>query len=265
MWENVNQGVSLHQTNIYEKLRVLPQTIEDLLGNRAANHSVPEEPGRDAPVVTPAQQPGKKGLSFAEGQAHLLHNLASIELQAMELGLRTLTEFPEAHADFREQLAAITIEEGKHLKLCLDGIEKLGFKWGDWPVHIQLWQATSREDSLIDRVLIVHRYLEGSGLDAGETLLRRLGGIAEGNLHKVAKVIFEDEISHVDFGTRWYKEFCRLEGIDPADHFGKRLEELRWRIPRRIEKIGRESRMKAGFTESELTYLESLRNEITKF
>ncbi len=257
--------MSLHQTNIWEKLEVLPRTIDDLLGNRAALYTVPDEPGRDASVVTPSKQPDKKGLSFKEGQAHMLHNLASIELQAMELGLRTLIEFPEVHPNFREQLAAITLEEGKHLKLCLEGLEKLGFKWGDWPVHIQLWQSTSREDSIIDRVLIVHRYLEGSGLDAGETLLKRLHGIIEADLHKITKVIFEDEIGHVDFGTRWYKEFCAQEKIDPADHFGKRLEEFRWRLPRRIEKLGRESRIKAGFSESELEYLESLRKNISKY
>ena len=124
------------------------------------------------------QLPAKKGLSFKEGQARLLHDLASIELQAMELCLRSLYEYPDAPVAFREQLATIALGEGNHLQLCLNGIETLGFAWGDWPVHVALWHSTANSDSLLDRILIVHRYLEGSGLDAGDTLLRRLSGVA---------------------------------------------------------------------------------------
>ena len=95
----------------------------------------------------------------------------------MELGLRTLNELPSAPADFLKELTEVTRSEGRHLKMCLQGLEDLGFSWGAWPVHCSLWAATSVEDSFLDHILIVNRYLEGSGLDAGEQILKRLQAV----------------------------------------------------------------------------------------
>ena len=166
---------SLSEPIVYNKLKLLPGSIDLAFKGLSV---VPRAPGRDIQVVMADELPAKKGLSFKEGQARLLHDLASIELQAMELCLRSLSEFPEAEDAFRQELATIALSEGSHLQLCLDGIERLGYKWGDWPVHLALWHSTAPSDSLLDRILIVHRYLEGSGLDAGDTLLRRLSGVA---------------------------------------------------------------------------------------
>ncbi len=229
------------------------------------NLPIPEMPARDLAVFIPGALPGKKGISFAEGQARLLHDLANIELQAMELGLRTLREFPWAPFGFREELVAVTISESQHLRLCLQGIEKLGYRWGHWPVHLALWKAVDSSDSLLDRILIVHRYLEGSGLDAGDTFLRRLDGLADNPIQKIVKTIVEDEIGHVEFGSRWYRQICKMEKIDASEDFPKRLEKFRYRIPKRIEKISRKYRQMAGFSESEIQYLENLRNSIVKF
>lgn len=230
---------------------------------------VPETPARDVVIVGPAGLPDKKGFSTKEGQARMLHDLASIELQALELGLRTLTEFqglestPQA---FLDDLAAVTASEGEHLQICLDAMEELGFPWGTWPVHVALWQAVSSEDSLLDRLLIVHRHLEGAGLDAGESLLRRLNGLDHRTAaHPVVERIVREEVGHVDFGSRWYREVCRLERLDPATDFPKRFVDLGARIPKRIEKISHDLRKKAGFTDDELAFLEAYRSSIQRF
>lgn len=221
---------------------------------------VPEGPARDLRIVLPEDMPlKKKGLSFKEGQARLLHDLANIELQAMELCLRTYFEFPEAPSEFREQLREIAFGEAKHLGLALDALESLGFHWGDWPATLSLWNAVSKEDSLLDRILIVHRYLEGSGLDAGDTLLKKLAGVLEGPAHKVIRIIVEEELGHVQFGSRWYSEICKNEKIDPQEDFSRRLTRLKYKIPKRIENVNRELRKKAGFTDSEIDFLEFYR------
>lgn len=248
--------------NIHDKLASVEQCIEQ--GFKSPCLEFPQFPARDVQNVMPIFHPPKKGLSFKEGQARLLHDLASIELQALELGLRSLHEFPEAPVGFREQLVDVIRGEAKHLQLCIQGLEKLGFRWGQWPVHTLLWQSVDKADSLIDRILIVHRYLEGSGLDAGDTLLRRLDSVLESDLHKIIPIIVNEEIEHVEFGSRWYVEICRMEKIDPQNDFSERFEKFRYRVPRRIEKISHSLRKKAGFTDSELDYLEELRNSIIK-
>jgi uncharacterized ferritin-like protein (DUF455 family) len=222
---------------------------------------VPEIPARDVLVLSADKHPDKKGLSYKEGQARLLHDLASIELQAMELAYRTLVEYPEAPSGFREELAAVTLSEAKHFELCLNGIEKLGHQWGEWPVHTALWEAVASSDTLLDRILIVHRYLEGSGLDAGETLLRRLDHILESDVHPVVRTIFHDEVGHVEFGSRWYRELCMMEDRDPQEDFPERMNFLKDRLPKRMEKISRGLRKQAGFTDFEIQILEERRQQ----
>ncbi|MGZ3691066.1 MAG: DUF455 family protein, partial [Pseudobdellovibrio sp.] len=108
--------------NVFDKIKVLRQNA-DLVLNQQEKLIVPEVPGRDAQVLEFKAHPPKKGFSTKEGQARMLHDLASIELQAMELGLRTLAEFPEAPQEFKEKLWGITLSESEHLEMCLTEIQ----------------------------------------------------------------------------------------------------------------------------------------------
>jgi uncharacterized ferritin-like protein (DUF455 family) len=246
--------------NVREKLARLDDAIETGLGTASCAKSQFDRLGRDVKVVQPKDLPDKLGLSKPEGQARLLHDLASIELQAMELAVRTLYEFPEAPADFRAQLSEIAHGEGRHFKLCLDAIEHTGFMWGHWAVHNSLWNAVGPEDSFLDRIVIVHRYLEGSGLDAGELILRRLGGVTDLGARSVMKTIATEEVDHVLFGSYWFHEICRKERLDSEFEFKSRLARVFELIPRR-EKIQREIRLKAGFTAGEIEALIELQAE----
>lgn len=247
-----------NRPDVWEKIKFIKTDCDYLLNNQAY-FAAPLVPARDIVLLEAKMHPPKKGLASAEGQARLLHDLASIELQAMELGVRTLAEFPEAPVAFREQLAAITVNESEHLQMCLENIDALGFKWGDFPVHTHLWNATSVEDPLLDRILIVHRYLEGSGLDAGDTFLRRLESVSAPYLRSAVETINRDEVGHVEFGSRWFFEVCKTEKKDAGVEFYSRMQALLERIPKRVENVHRELRAKAGFTEAEILALEELR------
>lgn len=214
---------------------------------------------RDINVCTPQELPVKKGLSFIEGQARLMHDLASIELQACEVMLRTLVEFPSAPIEFREPLGQMIIEEASHLKICLDCLTELNYQWGHWPAHLALWEALKENDSLLDRMVITHRYLEGSGLDAGDQILKRLSGAHASKIYKGVNTIFKEEIKHVSFGSHWYRVLCKKEGIDPNSDFPLRMEKLSQQLPKRLEKINRQLRTEAGFSNEEITYLENRR------
>ena len=143
--------------------------------------------------------------------------------------------------------------------MCLNEIQAMGFKWGDWPVNCGLWTAVSDHDSLIDRVIIVHRYLEGSGLDAGDTLLRRLAGVDAKGVQKALKIINDEEVGHVMFGSNWYRKFCFEENLNPETDFISRMDKLRGVLPKRIGQVNHELRRRSGFTEKEIFYLERLR------
>jgi len=244
--------------NVEDKIKMVRQGTQQIFEQKT-RVAVPFLPARDIEVLDFKSHPIKKGFSTKEGQARMLHDLASIELQAMELGLRTLLEFPESDQDFKEELLALTLSEADHLELCLTEMQALGYSWGAWPINCGLWTAVHESDTMLDRLLIVHRYLEGSGLDAGDTLLKRLAGVDARSVQKAVQVINTEEIGHVQFGSRWYREFCRQDGIDPEQDFSARMDRLRAVLPKRINPIQPDLRRRAGFSENEIVYLEQLR------
>ncbi len=252
----MNGNVFLTST-IDDKLKSLDDHVHRaLIGDEFA---IPKLPTRDIPIWERNRHPAKKGLSYAEGQARLLHDMANIELQAMELALRTLCEYPKADPIFREQLAALTLSEGSHLKMCIEGLRNLGYTWGHWPIHMALWNAVDNSDSLIDRLFIVHRYLEGSGLDSGNSLLERLKGVAPTQTSEILNIISREELDHVQFGSRWYRHFCAQQKLDADHKFKDLLHNLLPRLPRRMEPINVNLRSRALFSDEEIKELVLLR------
>lgn len=245
------------EKNIFNKIEMVRKmtNLENIVGLSTENLAL----ARDIEVLPLRLHPDKKGFSTIEGQARMLHDLANIELQAMELGLRSLCDFSDAPQAFKEELFTVVKSEADHLEMCLIEIEKLGFKWGDWPAHTALWDCTSKKDTLLDRILIVHRYLEGSGLDAGDTLIRRLKGVGSNTVLKAVERINREEVGHVLFGSEWYVKICQKENLDPETDYPKRMRDLRWSLPKRMEPLNLEQRKKAGFTDLELKYLQELR------
>lgn len=242
-----------------QKVATLPSVVESLLRYGATSQELPKEaatiplrPGRDARVLEIKEHPPKVGLQKREGQIRLLHDLGNIEMQAMELAVRTLIEFPEVPKVFREELAEIALDEARHFALCLDGLEELGSQWGALPVHCSLWDAVADEPEVsrgdfLGRIMLVHRYMEATGLDAGEKILMRLDSVVGVKLARsIVDTIVQEEIGHVSFGSRWYRTVCAQNGIDPHEHFAKAYPEILRRVPR-TEKPALRLRELAGF------------------
>lgn len=225
-----------------------------------SSFEIPPQPARDLVVVHPKFHPPKLGFSSVEGRARIIHDLANIELQAMELAFRSLVEYPEALHEFREQMCDLARSEARHFHLCLETLEQLGFSWGHWPGHLCLWEAVSREDTLLERIVLVHRFLEGSGLDAGATLLRRLEGGHDRLVLETVQTITAEELDHVQFGSRWFHDLCKAERLDSNHEFRRCVRKLIHQLPKRIEPVNVELRRKALFSESEVSTCQKLRN-----
>lgn len=247
-----------NEPDVYKKLENIATSVDHALEGHG--EAVPMDPARTISIIPIGQFPPRPGLQSPQGQIRLLHDLANIELQAMELGLRTLIEFPNSPIAFREQLGKIVLEEASHLKLCLNLIEELGGRWGDWPIHLGLWSAVATSDTLLERVFIVHRYLESSGLDAGERLMERLSGVRDKRMDRVVRKIVDDEIAHVAFGSQWYFEFCRLHNVDAFSFYQEATRVLVGQHPRK-EYISEILRQKAGYSRREIEELLRVRSE----
>lgn len=230
---------------------------------RALTHpesfQVPLTPGRDIQILNPMYHPPKIGFSHLEGRARAVHDLAGIELQAMELAFRSLVEYPDAPKEFRVQLYELALGEGRHFEMCLDALDELQKPWGTWPGHLCLWEAVLPADSLVERIVLVHRFLEGSGLDAGATLLKRLDGVVDPLVKQVVRTISTEELDHVQFGSRWFHKICEERRLNQTDEFKRCIRAFLPRIPKRIEPINLELRKKALFTDAEIDVAQKLR------
>lgn len=107
------------------------------------------------------------------------------------------------------------------------------------------------DGDLLERVLIVHRYMEGSGLDAGSRLMERLSGVVAPLAREVVGTIVREEVGHVSFGSKWYRIICRQRRIDPDLHFRSSYREILRAIPRN-EKPDFDVRRQAGFNDHEV-------------
>ncbi len=242
-----------YETNIYKKLSGIDAAISQALTLRE-NIVIDQKLGRDVQVLKLCDLPTKPKLSTVEGQARLVHDLANIELQAMELALRSLYEFTDAPFSFRQELAVLAQAESEHLKLCLQTLRLLGYEWGHWPVHVALWQSVSEKDTLLERVFIVHRYLEASGLDAGESILIRLSGVPDKRIQKIVEHIIREEVGHVEFGSRWFRLICEQQALNADEEFERQFYQMAARNPRR-ERLSENLRRQAGFNDTELRIL----------
>jgi uncharacterized ferritin-like protein (DUF455 family) len=215
---------------------------------------VPGQP--DQPRLVPPQDVGRRSIHTRAGHAALIHALAHIEFNAINLALDAVYRFrglPRAYYGDWLQVAA---EEACHFSLLRDHLLALGHNYGSFPAHDGLWQMCCKttHDPLV-RMALVPRLLEARGLDANPAIAKKLGNIGDARGVEILEIILRDEIGHVRIGNRWYEHLCAQRGVEPVSMFQTLLRE--YDAPRPKPPLHTAARIKAGFGEAELKYLET--------
>ncbi|OIQ67349.1 hypothetical protein GALL_510730 [mine drainage metagenome] len=213
-------------------------------------------PGRPArPEMVSALQVGKRQPSTPEGRAALLHSLAHIEFNAINLALDAVYRFRGLPRDFYTDWLQVAAEEARHFTLLRDHLHTLGFSYGDFTAHNGLWDmaVTTAHDPMV-RMALVPRVLEARGLDALPAIMHRLASCGAQAAVDILGVILHDEIGHVAIGNRWYAYFCESRGLEPIATFRSLMRE--YKAPRLRGPLHIEARLAAGFTAAEMQMLE---------
>ena len=135
--------------------------------------SVPKRPQN--PELVPAKEIPPIKRSPLPANVYVLHNLAHVELNAIDLAWDTVVRFSDMclptrfYADF----AKVADDESRHLGWCLQRLDELGHSYGDMPAHNLLWEgciASSKD--VRERLAVVPMSQEARGLDAGEGWLK---------------------------------------------------------------------------------------------
>lgn len=220
----------------------------------------PGIPGRPArPELFAKLQYKKKPLTTVEGRAVLIHTLAHIELNAIDLALDVVWRFSGMPDDFYRQWLQIAKEEAYHFELLRDHLRTLGYDYGDFPAHNGLWEmAEKTKHDLLARLALVPRTLEARGLDASPPVKAKLVGAGDHRAGAILDIILRDEIGHVAVGNHWYHTLCAERHLDPVTTDAALA--VRYGAPRPKGPFNWEARRAAGFAEDELAALSAFRD-----
>ncbi len=214
--------------------------------------SLPGRPLR--PELVPPKLVPKRRMDTLEGRAGLLHALAHIEFNAMNLALDAIWRFPEMPQEYYEDWLKVAKEEAYHFSLINEHLQSLGFTYGDFTAHNSLWEMVERTtDSVMARMALVPRTMEARGLDAVPMIRDRFIQIKETRAIEILDIILRDEIGHVLIGNRWFNFLCAKEKISPITAY--RELAARYRAPVLKAPFNIEARKQAGFTAEELNLL----------
>ena len=109
------------------------------------NQPPPDRPGRpERPLLRPPREvPRRRITQSAPGRIALLHAIAHIELNAVDLALDMACRFTKTHlpVDFYHDWLGVADDEARHFLMLSDRLTDLDAAYGDLPAHDGLWQA----------------------------------------------------------------------------------------------------------------------------
>jgi uncharacterized ferritin-like protein (DUF455 family) len=216
------------------------------------------DPGRpDKPGLIEPRKLPQRGLGSDEGRAALIHAIAHIEFNAINLACDAIYRFRGMPDAYYSDWVGIADDEARHFELLVARLAELGHAYGDFDAHNGLWEmAVLTADSCLERMALVPRVLEARGLDVTPAMIHRLRSVGDAKTADILEIILREEVPHVAAGSRWFAWCCEKEGVDPESTFSALLD-LHMRGSLRGP-FNLEARLAAGFSEAELAHIGSL-------
>ena len=222
------------------------------LNTAAALYSLPGRPLRPE-LVAPLSVP-RRSMASVEGRAVLLHALAHIEFNAINLALDALWRFDGMPADYYTDWLQVAAEEALHFSLLSAHLQSQGFAYGDFPAHDSLWElAHATRHDVLARIALVPRTMEARGLDASPPMRAKLAQAGDAAAAAILDTILRDEIGHVAVGNRWFAWLCTQRGLDQLTTYADLVQRFKAPVPRGPFNLA--ARRAAGFTDAELAAL----------
>lgn len=206
--------------------------------SRWRRHNLPvgvaEPPSRPArpskpQLVSPKEVPAPK-ISGLPLNAYMLHNLAHVELNAIDLAWDTVVRFSPyieiLGEGFYADFAHVADDESRHFAWCSQRLSELGFRYGDMPAHNLLWRECEKSsDNVSARLAVIPLVQEARGLDAGPRLVQKLVGFGDCRTSSIVERIADEEVAHVAVGVYWFVDACWKMGRVPCSTFKDILKE----------------------------------------
>ena len=213
-------------------------------------YAMPDHPGRpERPELRPPRDMPRRSSHGLRGRYALLHALAHIELNAVDMTWDLIARFAHQQMPraFYDDWVQVGLEEAKHFKMLSKRLVELGDGYGDLPAHDGLWQAAhATGHDLLARLAIVPLILEARGLDVTPAMIDNLKKAGDLDSAQIIEVIYRDEKRHVAFGMKWFRFLCQRAGL-PLEATFHRLVRDNFRGPLKPP-FNETARSEAGLT-----------------
>jgi uncharacterized ferritin-like protein (DUF455 family) len=183
----------------------------------------PMRPARpDRPVLLSPRDVPQRKTGSPDGRIALLHAVAHIELNAVDLHWDIIARFASSGMPmgFFDDWVKAADDEAKHFNLLCDCLQAMGSHYGALPAHDGMWRAA--EDTahdLLGRLAVVPMVLEARGLDVTPQMITVFARAREKQALDALNIIYADEVAHVAYGAKWFNWLCGRDGLDPKDVF----------------------------------------------
>lgn len=260
--QNLEQKIALADTGYTKAASFLIAANAVVTAPAGAN--LPGRPPR--PLLMDQLKVPRRSAFTPDGHAALMHSIAHIEFNAINLALDAVWRFDAMPEAYYRDWMRVAAEEAHHFSLLRAHLQTLenrsqpvaqGYDYGDFPAHNGLWEMTEKTSGDITaRMALVPRTLEARGLDATPLIQAKLR--KAGTPHALAAcaildTILRDEVGHVAIGNHWYRWLCERDGLEPVAHY--RWLTQHYQAPRLRPPFNEAARKQAGFSDDELAAL----------
>ena len=202
----------------------------------------PRRPNKPT-ILLPKFMPRRRGLNKKNTRIALLHSLAHVELNAIDLAWDIIARFNNYNLplSFYNDWVDIAKDEAIHFLMLSKRLKELGSKYGHLEAHGGLWDAAKKTShNLIYRLAIVPMYFEARGLDVSPKMIEKLKNVKDEKSAKCLKKIYFDEISHVKIGEYWFRWICEKNELNPQETWKNSINKFfRKKIPVPENNFGR--------------------------
>lgn len=260
--ESLVQGacLCLQEPDVDRKLLLI-----DLVGNKLkddfpVNNGNFKPPGNsrpgipERPVLVSSNELPRRGTGSDKNRIALIHSLAHIEFNAINLALDAVVRFRDMPDKYYTDWFNIAVEEKKHFCLLRNYLNSKEHDYGDLNAHDDLWQlAEKTSHDLLLRLALVPRTMEARGLDVTPGMINKFRHIQDLDMVEILETIYLDEIGHVNTGTFWFRFVCGRRNLDADKTFLDIVAGQLKSMPQ--VSINYDARSKAGFSDRELEFI----------
>ena len=245
----------LNATNVDDKTKLTHHGFTEWLNGNLSfqfNQTAPKRPGRPekSELLSPKEMPKRRSASGNTARIAMLHAIAHIELNAIDLAWDIILRFGKSMPiEFTNDWIKVADDEARHFELLNNRLMDLDSYYGALPAHDGLWQSAEKTShDLKAKLAVVPLVLEARGLDVTPSLIQKFRSSNDKKSVAALEIIYREEVDHVKAGNNWFNYVCNLENLNPQTTYHTLVKKY---FARHLKSpFNKEARDKASLAES---------------